>query len=67
MLVVSKISAQDLMNAGAPYIENFDPNSNQGTKYIWCIDQDQRGIMYFGDRNGLIEFDGSNWEVAHGS
>ena len=27
----------------------------------YCVVQDKRGIMYFGNANGLLEFDGENW------
>jgi serine phosphatase RsbU (regulator of sigma subunit) len=27
----------------------------------WCITQDSRGVMYAGNANGVLEYDGSNW------
>ena len=27
----------------------------------WCAVQDQRGVMYFGNANGVLEFDGQKW------
>lgn len=53
--------AQSIDYYGTPHIENFDPNDNFGGKYIWSVCQDPRGIMYFGDREGILEFDGSTW------
>ena len=29
----------------------------------WSIAQDERGVMYFGNNNGLLEFDGSAWRL----
>jgi hypothetical protein len=29
----------------------------------WSIAQDERGIMYIGNNKGLLEFDGSRWEL----
>src|ERR1700743_1007231 len=36
----------------------------------WAATQDQRGVMYFGNTNGVLEFDGSTWRtirLANGS
>ena len=27
----------------------------------YCVVQDNRGVMYFGNANGVLEFDGKNW------
>ena len=27
----------------------------------YCVVQDQRGVMYFGNSNGVLEYDGTNW------
>lgn len=29
----------------------------------WSATQDERGIMYFGNNKGLLEFDGNNWQL----
>ena len=29
----------------------------------WAIAQDERGVMYFGNNSGLLEFDGSAWRL----
>lgn len=29
---------------------------------IWCAVQDKRGVMYFGTGNGVLEFDGQQWD-----
>ena len=63
LCVTNIIASQKLMDIGAPNIKNYDPSKNFGTKYIWSIAQDQRGVMFFSDRKGVIEFDGSNWRV----
>lgn len=28
----------------------------------WCVVQDPRGVMYFGNGNGVLEYDGRKWE-----
>ncbi|HAN19120.1 MAG: hypothetical protein A2X13_02500 [Bacteroidetes bacterium GWC2_33_15] len=29
----------------------------------WAVIQDKRGIMYFGNVNGILEYDGENWKT----
>ena len=31
----------------------------------WCITQDQRGIMYFGNSNCILEYDGVSWQKIY--
>ena len=30
----------------------------------WCAVQDKRGVMYFGNSNGVMEFDGQQWDFT---
>lgn len=46
---------------GSPIIRNFSPGEYGGHRRNWSILQDKRGIMYIGNGNCLLEFDGNNW------
>jgi hypothetical protein len=46
---------------GNPFIRNFTPKEYKGAEQIWAIVQDSRGVMYFGNGNGVMEFDGKNF------
>jgi len=48
---------------GIPYIQNYSPKEYGASAQIWCVDQDENGIMYFGSNSGLLEFDGTHWRV----
>lgn len=48
---------------GFPFVTNYHPREYQGGAQIWCALQDDRGLMYFCDRDGILEFDGSNWRL----
>ena len=48
---------------GIPYIINYAPNDYKAAAQNWAILQDKRGIMYFGNGNGLMEFDGKDWRL----
>lgn len=53
--------SQAIRYHGAPHIQNFEPNNEIGSKFIWSICQDNRGILFLGDRQGVIEYDGTSW------
>ncbi|WP_430932781.1 ATP-binding protein [Saccharicrinis sp. 156] len=55
------IQSQAIDYHGSPYLQNYNPSVNNSYSQLWDIDQDQRGIMYFGGTEGLFEFDGTNW------
>jgi serine phosphatase RsbU (regulator of sigma subunit)/ligand-binding sensor domain-containing protein len=48
---------------GMPFIRNYSPGEYRASQQNWAIVQDERGIMYFGNNNGLLEFDGVTWRL----
>jgi len=61
------LAAQDKLTVsieqGAPFIRNFSPKEYGYDTQNWSVVQDHRGIMYFGNNDGLIEFDGTHWRL----
>ncbi|MCK4662583.1 MAG: PAS domain S-box protein [Bacteroidales bacterium] len=56
--------AQTTYEQGLPFIQNYnDKDYHLSTNQTWAILQDQRGVMYFGNTNGILEFDGTNWRL----
>ena len=49
--------------AGFPLIQNFGPREYDAGGTNWCIAQDQRGIMYFANDEGVLEYDGVRWRL----
>ena len=49
--------------SGTPAITNFSRTDYHAGTQNWAIAQDSRGIMYFGNNKGLLEFDGANWQI----
>ncbi len=60
-LSVSVILPQNSTENGYPLITNYSPKEYGAFQGNWGISQDKRGIMYFGNDIGLLEFDGVNW------
>jgi len=55
---------------GSPVIQNYLPKlykevSNSAQN--WSFVQDKRGVMYIGNTEGLMEYDGCRWRIVHTS
>lgn len=46
---------------GRPFIRNYTPKEYGAAPSNWAIVQDKRGIIYFGNAEGLLEYDGASW------
>ncbi|MBK6622118.1 MAG: response regulator [Saprospirales bacterium] len=49
--------------SGAPFIRNYPPDEYGAHNQNWAIAQDRRGVMYFGNSRGLLEYDGASWRL----
>ncbi|MCK4920950.1 MAG: SpoIIE family protein phosphatase [Bacteroidales bacterium] len=68
LLVISLITmpryvVAQFAESGQYPIYNFSPNEYNALGQNWCAVQDQRGIMYFGNNQGVLEYDGENWTL----
>ncbi len=48
---------------GLPGVHNFSRAEYNGGTQNWAVAKASNGMMYFGNNNGLVEFDGSHWTV----
>lgn len=46
---------------GAPFIQNLTPKDYKSHSQIIGIAQDHRGVLYFGNYSGVLEYDGSTF------
>ncbi|MES2761788.1 MAG: SpoIIE family protein phosphatase [Bacteroidota bacterium] len=49
---------------GIPFIRNYSPKEYKESTDNWAIAQDKRGIMYFGNASGVLQYDGINWTLT---
>jgi signal transduction histidine kinase len=56
-------NAQHSSEIGLPFITNYGPRDYDAGSFNWGITQDQRGIMYFANEQGVLEFDGTEWRL----
>ena len=50
-------------NIGDPFIENFSPSDYNSNYQNWCVKHDSRGLMYFGNNQGVLQYDGIKWRL----
>jgi ligand-binding sensor domain-containing protein len=56
------VNAQ-IKSIGVPYIRNFERSQYGAATQNWDIVQNDDGILYFANNDGVLEFDGTNWRV----
>ncbi len=52
-----------LSNLGIPPVISFPKNLTQAGTQTWDIIEDEKGYTYFANNEGLVVFDGYDWEV----
>jgi len=63
IILLSQTAVGQVKNRGIPHIINYPKKVYNAATQNWCITQDSRGFMYFGNNDGLLEFDGKNWRL----
>jgi len=48
---------------GVPTIQNFQRSEYNAGTQNWCAEQGSNGVMYFGNNNGLLRYDGRFWQL----
>jgi hypothetical protein len=57
------VNSQSLIQTelGIPFIQNFPPKEYNAGNQNWATAQSRRGLMYFGNTEGILEYDGRSW------
>ena len=46
-----------------PIVKQYNKKDYGAAYQIWAVGQGADGMMYFGNNNGLLQYDGSSWEL----
>ena len=57
------ISFSQTSYKGIPYVRNFLPKEYGYESQNFSITQNSKGIMYFGNLNGIMEYNGIGWNI----
>lgn len=55
--------AQTPNELGKPFLTRWLPKDYSAEPSNWAIVQDDRGVMYFGNTSGILEYDGVSWRL----
>jgi DNA-binding CsgD family transcriptional regulator len=62
LLTAFQAVSSDIKSIGVPYVQNYTKAIYQSGNQNWSVTKDERGIMYFGNSEGLLTFDGKYWQ-----
>src|SRR5438067_2937002 len=62
LLTVFYAVGADIKSIGVPYVQNYTKAIYQSGNQNWSVTRDEHGIMYFGNSEGLLTFDGRYWQ-----
>ena len=57
------VFSQNRKETGKPFIKNYSIEDYGAHAQNWDVLQDKRGIMYFGNSLGCLEYDGTSWRL----
>ncbi len=61
LLCISVNLYSQVSKLGFPFIKNYSNTDYDGNPQVWDIVQDQNGLIYIANSQGVIEFDGLKW------
>lgn len=60
---VSSLLSAQIQELGSPNITNVETEQFEASGQNFAAVQDGRGVMYFGNNSGVLEFDGQRWQL----
>lgn len=61
LLVIGERSFSQTNQNGIPLIKNYSHRTYNASETNWSVTQDNRGVMYFGNEESILEYDGKSW------
>src|SRR6478736_10534422 len=62
-LALVAISTVTFAQQGNYFLSHFSPSDERIDYLTFGMTQDAKGVMYFANKNGVLEFDGRNWKL----
>ena len=63
--ISSLVLSAQINENGRPFIKNYSAEEYGAAGQTWAIVKDNRGLMYFGNNFGLLEYNGSKWKLRY--
>lgn len=62
-LFLPVMATAEIKKIGTPFIRNFPKREYKAGTQNWQIVQDKRGFIYFANNEGLMMYDGNQWQL----
>lgn len=64
LIILFEFSANaQIKSIGVPFIKNYKKSEYNAATQNWDIVQDERGVLFFANNRGVLEFDGLTWRL----
>ena len=63
-LLFSPIINSQIKKIGVPFIVNYSPKAYKAASENWDVLQDSKGMMFFANHFGIMQFDGVRWGIV---
>ena len=61
--LLPNFSSGEIKKIGTPFIRNFPKREYKAGTQNWNITQDKRGFIYTANNEGLLVYDGNQWQL----
>lgn len=65
LLLLANVTYAQFSEIGKPFIENFSPKDYKHENQNFSIAQDTNGVMYYGNLDGVMQYDGQSWRIKN--
>ena len=62
-IIFIKSYSQNSLSKGIPFVKNFHPSEYKAEAQNWSVTQKNDGTIYVANNDGVLEFDGSIWNL----
>jgi hypothetical protein len=63
LFFICAVSHAQIIDIGIPFIVNHTRGNYNASPQNWSITQNEKGFIYFGNNDGILEYDGRNWNI----
>ncbi|MBN2174638.1 MAG: hypothetical protein JW731_10925, partial [Bacteroidales bacterium] len=63
LFLFSHINIAQIVRYGKPFIKNYTRSDYLAGQQNWMITENKDGRLFFANNEGLLEFDGQNWNI----
>jgi len=64
ILIAAAAGDPDEREAGLPFLRAYGPKEYGAQAQNWAVTQDQRGVIYIGNNDGVVIYDGVQWRTV---